>query len=601
MMQEKIDILMNDVRQKLMSRRITDGMWRGELSSSAISTSVSVFALYTIDKEKYCEEIEKGVKWLTHTMQQDGSWGDSVESPSNMTATLLSYTSLYAIGKAPEESRKFLEQKFGITEADKQDQDKLDKKISDGVLDYYGTDLTFSVPILSMCALSGVISSWKRIPPFPFELAVLPQKFFRFLNLPVVSYAIPALIAIGILQLRKKHKLNSITAKMREPFVRSTMKKLITLQPEDGGFLEAAPLTAFVSMCLSAAGFTNHPVTQKSAKFLVDTQRKDGSWPIDTDLAGWATSLAATALGDDLDEKQKNEIANIIKNNATKDVHQFTGAPAGGWGWTNLTGSVPDGDDTSGALVALHKLLGGKYCEEVGKGIEWLMQLQNNDGGMPTFCKGWGKLPFDRSAPDITAHAILAMGLWVKVLPAEIKSRCEKCLERMMAWLEKNSVSAEGSSCIKWTPLWFGDQDATDEKSHVYGTATLMDYLTRLDNQRATTLACSGLDYLLETQNPDGGWGGQKDVRSKVTLTAKAIGALCGIIKQQNDEKSNQQNYKITEAIVKGIDFLYERYEEGTLYEREPIGLYFARLWYSEELYNMCYILTALNKRSLTI
>lgn len=48
---------------------------------------------------------------------------------------------------------------------------------------------------------------------------------------------------------------------------------------------------------------------------------------------------------------------------------------------------MPDADDTSGALVALHVLTGGTYSEEVGKGVEWLLALQNEDGGMPTFCK----------------------------------------------------------------------------------------------------------------------------------------------------------------------------------------------------------------------
>lgn len=598
MNKEHINEMLEDVRSTLLAKRDTDGMWRGALSSSAISTSVSVFALHLIGGEEYKEEVERGMKWLTDTMTEEGSWGDSVESPANMTATLLSYTSLYAVGCAPEKSREFLKEKFGGYD---------DEHIVKGVLNYYGSDLTFSVPILSMCALSGVISSWKSIPPFPFELAVLPQKFFRFLNLPVVSYAIPALIAIGILQLRKKHGRDSLAAKMREPFVKKTLEKLIDLQPEDGGFLEAAPLTAFVSMCLSAAGYNDHVVTQKSARFLIDTQREDGAWPIDTDLAGWVTSLAGNALGDDLNENynenencctdkktKAEELADIIKQNATKKVHVFTGAPAGGWGWTNLTGSVPDGDDTSGALVALHKLTHGTYSEEVGKGLEWLMKLQNNDGGMPTFCKGWGKLPFDRSSPDITAHAVLAMGLWMKEVPEEMREKCERSFERMMGWLEKNSEVAalkrkrNGGKCesgdeMKWTPLWFGDQDAEDEKSHVYGTATLMDYLNRLNDARAHELAKKGVRYLVDCQNEDGGWGGQRNVKSKVTLTAKAIAAL-----------SSYEESEAKAAVEKGVEYLYHRYQKGTLYEREPIGLYFARLWYSEELYNMCYLIVAL-------
>ena len=563
---DKVKVMLDDARGRLLSMRRADGMWEGALSSSAISTSVSVFALYLIDKDEYEGEITRGVEWLIRTMHEDGSWGDSVESPSNMTATLLAYTSLYALGKAPEESRNYLKEKFGGVD---------EERIVRGVLDYYGSDLTFSVPILIMCALAGVIGSWKKIPVFPFELAVLPQRLFRFLNLPVVSYAIPALIAVGILQYRKRGNKMKV---LREPFVRRTLDRLIILQPEDGGFLEAAPLTAFCSMCLCAAGYRDHVVTQKAASFLRDTVREDGAWPIDTNLASWVTALSAIALGDDISDRQA--LADVIKGNQTKMVHPFTGAPRGGWGWTNLSGSVPDGDDTSGALVALYTLTHGTYSDEVGHGLEWLMALQNNDGGMPTFCKGWGKLPFDRSSPDITAHAVLAMGLWKDRLTGKLKERCQHSLERMYQWLE-----AHRNSCGDWTPLWFGDQDAKDEKNPVYGTATLMDYLYTLQDQRAKGLADGGRDFLRRTQNADGGWGGNAEVNSKVTLTAKAVAALAGA----NDPH-------LDECIDKGIDYLYNRYTDGTLYDREPIGLYFARLWYSEELYNLTYLVKALKR-----
>ena len=35
------------------------------------------------------------------------------------------------------------------------------------------------------------------MPALPFELACLPHRLLRFLRLPVVSYAVPALVAIG--------------------------------------------------------------------------------------------------------------------------------------------------------------------------------------------------------------------------------------------------------------------------------------------------------------------------------------------------------------------------------------------------------------------
>ena len=140
-----------------------------------------------------------------------------------------------------------------------------------------------------------------------------------------------------------------------------------------------------------------------------------------------------------------------------------------------------------------------------------------------------------------------------------------------------------------WNPLWFGDQEATSqfrveglefkvEANPVYGAATIIDYM----KTAGITLTLAPKDFLLKCQNPDGGWGGNRGVPSKVTLTAKAIGALRHF-RPETDE-----------AIRRAVDYLYARYETGTLYSREPIGLYFSRLWYSEDLYNPIYILTAL-------
>ena len=568
MNESQLKEMQTDAMQRLMRSRSEDGLWRGTLSSSAISTAVSVFALQRIDAVRYRPHIDAGIRWLHETMKADGTWSDSVESPSNMTATLLTYVSLYAVGQAPPESRGYLARQLGGDS---------EEALTKGVIRYYGRDLTFSVPILMMCALAGVVIDWKRIPPFPFELATLPQSFFRYLNLPVVSYAIPALIAIGICQM---HHKGGLFKPLRRLFVPKAMRVLLRMQHSDGGFLEAAPLTAFVSMCLAEGGFRNHEVTQRCARFLIETVREDGSWPIDTNLSGWLTSLAAKVLPINSDSLSLTlHLSDLIKRNATTAVHPFTGAAPGGWGWSDLSGSVPDGDDTSGALVALHHLNQGKGSTEVNNGLKWLMWLQNNDGGMPTFCKGWGKLPFDRSSPDITAHAILAMGLWLPSLEGSLKADVQKSLDRMLLWMEKTLTVEENCG---WTPLWFGDQDATDEKAPVYGTATAIDYLMCAQHPVATKLAQSQIGFILRCQNEDGGWGGNKDVKSKVTYTCRALAALSHFPNQNEDAKERGWNY------------LYQRFKAGTLYDREPIGLYFSRLWYSEELYNVLFLLNAL-------
>src|SRR4029078_7639813 len=74
-------------------------------------------------------------------------------------------------------------------------------------------------------------------------------------------------------------------------------------------------------------------------------------------------------------------------------------------------------DDPPGAILAF---VNYQKCKSVSfvpaqlavsglNGLHWLNTLQNRDGGWPTFCRGWGHLPFDRSGPDLTAHALRAI------------------------------------------------------------------------------------------------------------------------------------------------------------------------------------------------
>src|SRR5215510_9173507 len=67
---------------------------------------------------------------------------------------------------------------------------------------------------------------------------------------------------------------------------------------------------------------------------------------------------------------------------------------------------------TRRALLALWNLAGEEHLDSARAGFQWLLDQQNKDGGIPTFCRGWGTLPFDRSATDLTAHAIGAWSVW---------------------------------------------------------------------------------------------------------------------------------------------------------------------------------------------
>jgi squalene-hopene/tetraprenyl-beta-curcumene cyclase len=118
-----------------------------------------------------------------------------------------------------------------------------------------------------------------------------------------------------------------------------TLKLLTRIQPTSGGFLEATPLTSFVVMSLAAAGQADHPVVKRGVDFIAASVREDGSWPIDTNLATWVTTLAVNALaaGPDFDtvlpEAERKPIREWLLGQQYRVEHPYTLAnPGGGHG-----------------------------------------------------------------------------------------------------------------------------------------------------------------------------------------------------------------------------------------------------------------------------
>ena len=557
-------------RSTLLAERNADGFWIGELSSSALSTATAVGALTLVDRPKHQAMIATGMRWLVDHQNADGGWGDTVKSFSNISTTMLIRAAFALTGSEATyaESLKrceaWLSERAGATPDQR----------AEAIRRRYGKDRTFAVPILTMSALAGLMP-WNEIPRLPFELACLPQSWYRFARLPVVSYALPALIAIGQCIHRHRGTWNPLTKILRWLGKNRSLRVLEQIQPSSGGYLEATPLTSFVVMSLASLDPLAHSPARRvidlGVDFVVQSMRPDGSWPIDTNLSIWVTTLSINALAaaGDLDSLDRQDILrDWLLAQQMKLRHPYTGAPPGGWGWSHLPGSVPDCDDTPGAIVALRHLGVSDDHPAIVHGKTWMAGLQNSDRGFPTFCRGWGTLPFDRSGADLTAHALRAI---------------EAPDHPGFVYLARQQRS-DGS----WLPLWFGNQHAPDDINPVYGTSRIL--AAYRDSHRIEDLeAKRGVAFLLSLQNNDGGWGGARETPSSVEETALVVEVLIGF----GDEPRS--------AVMKGIEYLVQRVEDGTFTDASPIGFYFAKLWYFEKLYPIIFTVAALGRACQTL
>jgi squalene-hopene/tetraprenyl-beta-curcumene cyclase len=240
-----------------------------------------------------------------------------------------------------------------------------------------------------------------------------------------------------------------------------------------------------------------------------------------------------------------------------------------------------------------YKLHPTLWPSAVSLGVNWLLRIQNADGGWPTFCRGWGTLPFDRSGSDLTAHAIRALSAWLKHLSSSLRlSVGPEARPTFSCYFSPREVSAAVENGLvylsrhqrpdgSWLPLWFGCQHAPDDENPTYGTARVLAAYRDLD-MMGSEQARRGVAWLLSAQNADGGWGGAANTPSSVEETALAVEVLLATPQAA--------------AVERGLTWLVERIEAGGLHDPTPIGFYFAKLWYYEKLYPIIFSVAALGR-----
>jgi sporulenol synthase len=237
--------------------------------------------------------------------------------------------------------------------------------------------------------------------------------------------------------------------------------------------------------------------------------------------------------------------------------------PPGGWGFSDVNTINPDVDDTTAALRSISSI----YPTATGAwdlGSNWLLSMQNNDGGWPAFEKNINTklsefLPIEKgeylltdpSCADITGRVLEFYGKYTN------QSNDHPSTEKGIKWLLKNQEK-NGS--------WYGRWGIC----YIYGTWASITGLVAVHVSKSHPVIQNAVNWLLHAQNGDGGWGEscRSDIKkayiplrtSNLTDAAWALDALIAV------------SEKPTVAIKKGMQYLLDSLDKEDWTTEYPKG-----------------------------
>jgi squalene-hopene/tetraprenyl-beta-curcumene cyclase len=570
-------------RRELLGLRGPEGHWVGELSSSAFATASAAGALAIVAKQEkedarraaYQQLSVRAVEWLVAGQTSDGGWGDVRSGPANLAATTLVRAAIHLTGQsqrfadALSKAQRFFDDQGGLA----------------GVRRQYRADPALLAAVLGSSALAG-ITAWRDAPAMGFESAWLPRGMRRALA-TAAGYAEPVRVGMGQGHFFHRWPRNPLVLLFRGLSVGRSLASLTRFQPSSGGFVESPAWTGFLVAGLASTGRADHPVARRALNFLLDSVRSDASWPNVASRNVGNTALAINALASASGDVGALGCLDWLLDCQRKEASPPAVSPPGGWACSDRDGSLPDVDDTAAALRALSVLLKSgtdahrpRVEAAATAGINWLLSLQNDDGGWPTFFRGAARGSPDASAADLTAHALRALRTWQYWTTDRT---IDDSIRRGMYFLSATQ-QPDGS----WRPRWFGNGNFPGGENPIYGTSQVVAAYRDLD-QIENRVARRGLEWLAAAVDPEGGWGGGTgDTRgpSSVEETALAVEAL---LAAPNDPLWRP----VLEA---GLQWLVRAVNEGRCHQPALIGLHPPRLWYAEKAYPLAYTVSALGQ-----
>jgi squalene-hopene/tetraprenyl-beta-curcumene cyclase len=294
----------------------------------------------------------------------------------------------------------------------------------------------------------------------------------------------------------------------------------------------------------------------------------------------WDTALACHALMETGDRRLDQPIAHALDWLAGKQVLEVAGDWAavrpglrpGGWAFQYENPHYPDVDDTAAAALALDRFDRERWRPAVERAAEWVVGMQSRDGG-------WGSFDADNTHYYLNHIPFADHGALLDPPTADVSARCLG----LLAQLGNTATHASAAAALAYLRReqeadgsWFGRWGT----NYIYGTWSALAALNATGLDPTASEMRRAAAWLCARQNPDGGWGeseesywpGEPRGEAPYSTASQTAWAVLGLMAAGEVEDP---------AVARGIAYLVETQNpDGGWDERRFTAVGFPRVFF---------------------
>jgi squalene-hopene/tetraprenyl-beta-curcumene cyclase len=531
---EEVAGTLDRARTGVLARQHPDGYWVGELEGDTILESEFILLLAFLGKLDD-PRIRPAANYLLRHQQAGGGWANYTDGPAEVSVSVKAYFALKIAGHRGDEPHM--------------------KRAADAIRGLGGAEATNSFTRFYLALLGQV--PYAACPSVPAEIILLPRWFYFnvyalsawsrtiFVPLSVVDAYKPVTPLPEAMHVRELFLAPPETPRwpakptaawfswtnfflgtdwcfkalerwgltpLRRRAVRTAVNWMRERYADSDGVGAIFPPMVYTAVVLKCLGVPDSDAEMRWAmKQIDDLCIPDGDelrlQPCVSPV--WDTALTLIGCADAGTPTDAPECEAAVRWLLDKEVRRagdwaktVRGVEPGGWFFEHRNGFYPDTDDTSMVLIALARsghATRAACTGPVHRAINWLLAMQNRDGGWAAFDRNIDKqvlerVPFadhnamlDPSCPDITARVLEALshyGFRTGQPPVD------RAVKFILARQEEGGA-------------WFGRWGV----NYIYGTWQVLVGLHAIGFDMTLPVVRRAVRWLKDVQNEDGGWG----------------------------------------------------------------------------------------------